>query len=113
MDHPSSNRILVVADDAALRFTRVALLEKVGFKVASVSTDDDAMKALETEQFDLVLIGTSDEPGDNLAQLLREKYPVLLILKIGLSGEFAGSHSSRTTDSAPEHVVRTLKEMLN
>jgi CheY-like chemotaxis protein len=108
----SPKRVLVVANDTTLRTTRVTILEKAGFTVASVLRDDDAMKMLETEQFDLVLIGKSDAP-DNLDQRLRKRYPDLLILKIVPKDESTGVHSSRTTDSNPENVVQTLKAMLD
>jgi hypothetical protein len=49
----------------------------------SVATEDDAMKSLETEHFDLVLIGRkSESPRQALDQRLREKYPKLPVPKI-------------------------------
>jgi DNA-binding NtrC family response regulator len=111
--NPSSKRILVVAYETTLRASRVAILEKAGYVVASVFSDDDAMKALETEQVDLVLIGTTGAPQDNLDKRLREKYPKLRMLKIQPRCDVASEYSSRTTDAMPEHVVNALKEMLS
>jgi hypothetical protein len=59
--NPSPKRILVVSDDAMLRSTRVSILERSGYSGVSAATDDDAMKLLEAEHFDLVLIGRRSE----------------------------------------------------
>jgi hypothetical protein len=106
-------RILVVAHDTALRATRTYLLEGAGYTVESVVTDDDAMKLLEIEQFDLVLLGRRSQiPKKGIDQRLREKYPNLLILKIQSMGEIVSLYPSRTTNAPPEHVLSALKEML-
>lgn len=106
--------ILVVAHDRPLRETRVQLLRDAGFTVQSVESDDDAMAILETEQFDLILLGRNSElPRKQIDQRLREKYPDLLILKIQSAGEIERSiYPSRFTDSQPRHVVEALHEML-
>jgi DNA-binding response OmpR family regulator len=52
-----TKRILVVAHDRPLKESRVKLLWSQRYIVDSVETDDDAMKLLETEHFDLVLLG--------------------------------------------------------
>ena len=63
---PLSKRILVVSHDTLLRSTRVAILERAGYSVISIATDDDAMELLETEQFDLLLVGRkSERPGQH------------------------------------------------
>jgi DNA-binding NtrC family response regulator len=111
---PTPKRILVVSHDTLLRSTRVAILERAGYSVMSVATDDDAMKLLETEQFDLVLIGRKSESARlALDQRLREKYPKLPVLKIQPRGDAVSDYSSRTTDALPEHVVDALKDMLD
>lgn len=110
---PSPKRILVVCDDAMLRSTRVDILERSGYSVMCMVTDDDAMTLLEFEQFDLVLIGRkSESPGTELDQRLREKYPTLPVLKIQPRGDAVSEYPSRTTDALPEHVVDALKTML-
>jgi CheY-like chemotaxis protein len=106
-------RILVVAHDTLLRATRVNLLERAGYSVASVVTDDDAMKLLETERFDLILLGRKSEiPKTGLDQRLRERHPDLLTLKIQPGGDVVSLYPSRTTDALPQHVLSALKEML-
>jgi DNA-binding NtrC family response regulator len=106
--------ILVVAHDRPLRETRVQLLKYEGYTVQAVKTDDEAMAVLETEQFDLILIGRRSQlPKRQIDQRLREKYPDLLILKIQSAGEIEQSiYPSRLTDSQPRHVVEALHEML-
>ena len=75
-----------------LRTTRESILEKAGYTVFSVVTDDDAMKLLETEQFDLILLGRRSQiPRTGLDQRLREKYPNLLTLKIKPTGDIVSS----------------------
>jgi CheY-like chemotaxis protein len=97
-----------------LRTSRTAILEKAGYSVASVVTDDDAMAILETEQFDLVLIGRESEGRKKaLDHRLRDKYPKLLVLKIQPWGDIGSNYPSRTSDTSPEHVVDALKDMLN
>jgi DNA-binding NtrC family response regulator len=111
---PRQKRILIVAHDRPLRETRVLMLEKAGYTVRSVETDDEAMEVLEEEIFDLVLLGRKSRlPIKGLDQRLREKYPQLLTLKIEASGEIESIYPSRITDAAPEHVLIALKEMLN
>jgi CheY-like chemotaxis protein len=84
-----------------------------GYRVESVETDDDAMKLLETEQFDLVLLGhQSGLPKKGIDQRLREKYPDLATLKIELAGDRHSAYPTRITDSAPQHVLQALREML-
>jgi CheY-like chemotaxis protein len=105
-------RILVVADDRPLRTTRVSLLESEGYRVESVESDSAAMALLETETFDLILLGRSSGMHKTfLDQRLREKYPQLLTLKI-VNHEDPSVYPSRLTDSAPEHVIVALREML-
>jgi two-component SAPR family response regulator len=106
-------RILVVTYDQSLRSSRVDILKRAGYKVASVEADDEAMELLEEEKFDLVLLGCeSVKPKKGIDQRLREKYPDLLTLQIAPWNEIASIYPSRITDAAPEHVLSALKEML-
>ena len=110
---PLSKRILVVSHDTLLRSTRVAILERAGYSVISIATDDDAMELLETEQFDLLLVGRkSERPRPALDQRLRDKSPKLPVLKIQPRGDAVDDYSFRTTDALPEHVD-ALKDMLD
>jgi CheY-like chemotaxis protein len=106
-------RILVVAHDRPLKETRISLLESQGYKVESVEKDDDAMKLLETEDFDLVLLGhQSGLPEKGIDQRLTERFPDLVTLKIERAGERHSVYPTRITDSAPQNVIAALREML-
>src|SRR6202021_1906544 len=96
-------RIRVVAPDRMLRTTRVSILDQAGYTVSSAETDDDAMALLETEQFDLILLGRKSQvPKTGLDQRLREKHPNLLIPKIHSGADFVVSFPTKRT-----HPVRT------
>ena len=103
-------RILVVAQDASLRETRAMLLRSAGYTVEPVASDNDALKLLETDQFDLVLLGRDSGASIGIDQRLQEKYPSLLTLKIDDLSR--SKYVSRMTDSMPDHVIDTLREML-
>jgi DNA-binding NtrC family response regulator len=105
-------RILVVADDRPLRISRVSLLESEGYRVDSVSSDDEAISLLETQAFDLILLGRNSYlDRKNIDQRLREKFPDLLTLKI-VHDHDADFYASRETDAEPAHVLQALKDML-
>lgn len=109
----SSKKILIVCDDECLRSSRALVLESAGYNVKTVSSDDGAMKVLETETFDLVLIGRNlANVEKQLDQRLREKYADLKTLKIQIGGEVFSIYPSRTVDSLPIHVLAALAEML-
>jgi CheY-like chemotaxis protein len=105
----TAKRILVVANEKPLRETRTMLVESEGYSVVSVCSDEDAFSLLETECFDLILIGRNTESPVPLDERLRTKYPDLLILKID---HFASAYPSRITDAVPTHVLDALREML-
>jgi len=61
----------------------------------------------------LVLLGhQSGLPKNGIDERLREKYPNLATLKIERAGEHHSVYPTRTTDSAPKHVLQALREML-
>jgi hypothetical protein len=108
----AGKRILVVGHGQPLRDTQIALLRDHGYHVEAVDTDDQAMTILETEQFDLILIGQdSVMPRKGIDQRIREKYPNLLTLKIQAEPS-ASPYASRIIDPAPRHVIEALYEML-
>lgn len=75
--------ILVISHKEALRYTCSAVLKSGGYKVLSVAFDDEAMALLEKGDIDLVPIGRkTSEPGVEIDERLRERFPKLLILKI-------------------------------
>ena len=112
---PIRKRILVVSDDRILRFSRAALLKKAGYHVESIDSDDAAMRLLEAEAFDLILLGRDDSPrpAKALDRRLRERYPRLLTLKIEGNLPVPSRYPSRITDARPERVLAALDEMLS
>ena len=108
-----AKHILVVAHDRPLKETRVSLLQSQGYRVNSVETDDDAMKILETEHYDLVLLGRQSAlPKKGIDQRLRERFPNLATLKIELAGVRHSVYPTRVTDTMPKNVLAALHEML-
>lgn len=112
--HSMTRRILIVSHYQPLRESRMALLKSAGYFVQAASSDKEAMDALASGTFDLVLVGRRDEFA--LAQLderIRAAYPKLPILQIRSREEAGGiSQASRSIDSAPEGVLLALQAML-
>ena len=105
--------VLLVSHDEMLRTTRSALLKTGGYEVTAVATDDEAMALLESERFDLVLIGRkTTRLVTEIDERLRERYPKQLVLKIEDLDVADIGFATRDTDSNPEHVLLALKQML-
>jgi hypothetical protein len=108
-----TKRILAVSLDLELGRTRFLLLHVQGYKVDCAASDDDAMRMLESIDFDLVLLGRDSLLFEKrLAQRIRQKYPKQLTLKIEPVEETVSLYASRTVDSVPSHVIEALREML-
>ena len=109
-----SKRILVVSDDRILGFSRTALLQKAGYQATWVDSDDEAMSLLETEAFDLVLLGRDalQRPRKPLDHRLRERHPNLPTLKIEGNALIPSRYATRVTNSDPARVLAVLAEML-
>ncbi len=106
-------RILVVAHYPPLKLSRIEMLDRAGYEVAAVESDDAAMTLLETEHFDLVLIGRKSQLTEKgLDQRLREKYPHLLILKIEAAGSRTSVYPTQIIDSQPKNLIDALKQLL-
>jgi CheY-like chemotaxis protein len=103
-------RILVVANDRTVRQTRTRILEREGYSVASAESDDEAIALLESEAFDLVLIGR--DPCSVMAgfdQRLRERFPRLLMLK---TSDIDSVYATRTTEAKPASILSELTKLL-
>jgi CheY-like chemotaxis protein len=106
-------RILVVSHDSGLRATRSALLVDAGYAVATAPSAEEAIELLDANTFDLVLLGRRSLVGGKpLDQLLRERYPDLLILKIAEVIAEGSRYPTQTTTSVPANVLAALKGML-
>lgn len=89
------------------------MLNSVVYEVESVESDDAAMRLLEKEHFDLVLIGRKSQLTEKgLDQRLRETYPSLLILKIEAAGPGSSAYPNQIIDSQPQHLLAALKGLL-
>src|SRR5659263_166268 len=62
MDTPSRLRVLVVDDDATIRRALAALIARDGYDVQSVASGEEALKALNQDLYDIVLLDL-DLPG--------------------------------------------------
>lgn len=102
-------RILVVSYDRAHAASRTALLQKAGYMVASVESACQAMRLLESTQFDLILLARKSlQPPIEIDRRLHEKYPHLLTLKIDAELNVS-SFPAGITDSMPHAVVEALR----
>ena len=105
-------RLLVVAHDATLKATCVALLRHVGYDVAAVESTEDALTRLESERFDLVLVGRKSRGQMEASDVgVRERFPFLPILKIQ-DGLEPNGHATRSIDSLPVHVIEAVRELI-
>jgi DNA-binding NtrC family response regulator len=105
--------ILIVAQDPFARNTREALLNRAGYEVTSVDSDDLAVISVDRDRFDLILIdSTSLLATTALDQRLRDRYPALCVLKIVPVGEPDSLFASRTTGPEPSHLLAAVRELL-
>ncbi len=103
-------RILLVSHDESAKDARAILLLNAGYAVSLVRGDLATLAILETDLFDLVVIGRKPPlPLKGLDQRLREMYPSLPILKIAHPDEPFSPFVSQITDSDPKHILDALK----
>ena len=80
----SSNRVLIVEDEALVRMFAVDALEDAGFAIAEAASAGDALQALAAGGGSIkavvVDLGLPDRPGDQLAADIRRQWPELPIL---------------------------------
>jgi len=55
VEQPSPRRILFVDDEASIRLTLPRVLVKHGFEITSLSSLDDALAEIKTQQYDVLL----------------------------------------------------------
>jgi DNA-binding response OmpR family regulator len=92
-------RVLVVDDDRALNVGLVGLLKTSGHAAAGVYDGESAVKRLDRESFDLVVLdlGLPKVDGLDVLKHLRKNQPSLKIIIM-------------TADDTPETVLRVVKE---
>jgi DNA-binding NtrC family response regulator len=102
---PSKPRVLVVDDEAAVLFTYRMILEQQGYEVTAAATSREAMKAIETTDFDLVLCDFSLEQqhtGFEVIEAARVRRPDLPSVLL------TGYASIETADSAKHQNIKVL-----
>ena len=105
-------KILVVAHDAVLRASRSTLLLQSGYSVTDAASVDGAIALLESDTFDLVVVGRDSlgaAKGND--QRIRERCPAQLILKIVKFVDEGSEYASRITDSFPRNVLAAVSGM--
>ncbi len=72
-------KILVMDDDEAVRFSLFSYLEDCGYEVFTSETAEDALKKLETESIDVVIVDLRlpGIDGDVFIEETHQKYPNL------------------------------------
>ena len=82
---PLLKRLLFVDDEPSIRATLPALLRRYGFQVTAVATVAEALTAIQSREFDLLLCDLNVErenDGFDVVRAMRESYPrsVVVIL---------------------------------
>ncbi len=120
-----SERLLVVEDDAALRDVATRILARLGYRVVTVGSAEEALTLLEREELELDLVVTDVVlPGRNgreLAEALAERRPGLRVLFVtGYSGDVILQHRLLAQDVTSlqkpytaESLGRKVREVLD
>jgi len=120
----SSDRILIVDDDPAVRELVAAVLEHAGFETETAETGDEALNAVETRKPKLVLLDVRlpDMSGYSVCRALREQRPDSVPI-IFLSGErtewydrvgglLLGADDYIVKPFAPDELVARVRTLL-
>ena len=120
----SSDRILIVDDDPAVRELVAAVLEHAGFETETAETGDQALNAVETRKPKLVLLDVRlpDMSGYSVCRALREQRPDSVPI-IFLSGErtewydrvgglLLGADDYIVKPFAPDELVARVRTLL-
>jgi two-component system response regulator GlrR len=94
----TSKPILIVDDEAKLRFTMTVILRRAGYSVMCVETGVDALKGLQTCRFSLMFldIRLPDIDGLKVLAQARQRYPELPVVVL-------------TGDDSLETTLRSLR----
>ena len=114
-------RILLVEDDKSIVTNLTEYLTKEGYTVKSISGQKDAMRLVETEKFDLVLldISLSDGNGFSVCKAIKSDYniPVIFLTASGdeystLTGFEVGADDYIAKPFRPRELVTRIKNIL-
>ena len=115
-------RILIADDTPQILKLFKRLLSKEGYSVTAVASGADALKIIDAEPVDLLILDLEMPPPDGfeLLRILREAHPGLRILAISgyLQGamlkpsEFLGATATLNKVDASTSLVKTVKRLL-
>lgn len=114
-------RILLVEDDKSIVTNLTEYLTKEGYTVKSISGQKDAMRLVETEKFDLVLldISLSDGNGFSVCKAIKSDYniPVIFLTASGdeystVTGFEVGADDYIAKPFRPRELVTRIKNIL-
>lgn len=96
------NSILIVEDEAIVRFELVDLFEDEGYRVFEAGNADEAIAVLERHRMIRIVLTDVDMPGSmdgiRLAHYIRKRYPPTLLL-------IASGRVSVPASELPDHSV--------
>ncbi|MDP1026858.1 response regulator [Sphingomonas sp. KR1UV-12] len=114
------NTILIVEDEAIVRFELIDFFEDEGYRVFEAENADDAIAVLERNSTIRIVLTDIDMPGSmdglKLAHYIRKRYPPTLLLIA--SGRVSVSQSELPDYSVflskpfdPTRLMRTIDDM--
>ena len=91
--NPSDKRILIIDDEATVRFLLMEMLQQLGYKAAEASNKTEAAQMINTSTFDLIFIdmiyANADYNGFDIIDIIQEIQPncqiVILTAKPSMS----------------------------
>ena len=91
MHHPGRATVLIVEDEAIIRFATASMVEDAGFDVIEARTADEAMRILESRSDVQIVFTDIDMPGSmnglKLARTVADRWPPIdLIVTSGKIG---------------------------
>ena len=114
-------RILLVEDDKTIVANLTAFLNNEGYMVTSVSGQNDAMKLLDREKVELVLLDISLAEGNGFAacKAIKAQYPIPVIFLTASDDEFStvtgfelGADDYIPKPFRPRELVSRIKNVL-
>lgn len=84
----SNSRILIVDDEKNLRLTMTMCLEPLGYEIGTADNGEDALRQLDNQEFDLILLDIRLPGMDGLDVLRRvvKQHPDILIVMVSAHG---------------------------
>ena len=83
IDNNENSSVLVVDDEAAIRYSVSKTLQRVGYSVREAASGEDALDMMTSEAFDLVLTDIRMPPGLDgveLIRLLKDRAPDTIVI---------------------------------